>query len=70
MTDGSTCMPRWLGALILIVFGIVGVYQGVTDPCIQLRGSKRPLNKWQGRLFYSCYSLACLGGGMAIWLTR
>jgi len=31
-------MPRWLGALILIVFCIVGVYQGVTDPCIQLRG--------------------------------
>ena len=63
-------MPRWLGALILIVFGIVGVYQGVTDPCIQLRGSKRPLSKWQGRLFYSCYSLACLGGGVAVWLTR
>lgn len=63
-------MLRWLGALILVVFGIVGVYQGVTNPCVQLRGSKRPLNKWQGRLFYSCYSLLCLGGGMAIWLTR
>jgi len=63
-------MPRWLGALILIILGIVGVYQGVTDPCVQLRGSKHPLNKWQGRLFYSCYSLACLGGGVAIWLTR
>lgn len=63
-------MPRWLGALILIVLGIVGVYQGFTDPCIQLRGSKRPLNKSQGRIFYSCYSLLCLGGGVAIWLTR
>lgn len=63
-------MRRWLGALILIVLGIVGVYQGVKAPCIQLRGSKRPLNKWQGRLFYSCYSLVCLGGGVAIWLTR
>lgn len=63
-------MPRWLGALILIVLGIVGMYQGVKAPCIHLRGSKRPLNKWQGRLFYSCYSLVCLGGAVAIWLTR
>ena len=63
-------MPRWLLALILIVLGIMGVYQGVKHPCIQLRGSKRPLNKWQGRLFYGCYSLVCLGGGVAIWLTR
>jgi hypothetical protein len=30
-------MPRWLVALILVVFGIVGVYRGVTDPCIHDR---------------------------------
>ena len=63
-------MPPWLGALILIVLGIVGAYQAITDPYIQLRGSKRPLNRWQGRLFLGCYSLMCLGGGVAIWLTR
>jgi len=63
-------MPRWLVALILFVFGIVGVYRGVTDLCVQLRGSKGPLKKWQGRLFLGFYSLLCLGGGVAIWLTR
>ena len=63
-------MPRSLGAFILIVVGFVGLYEGITAPCIQLRGSKRPLNKWQGRLFLGCFSLVCLGGGVAIWLTR
>ena len=63
-------MPRWLGASILIVLGIMGVYKGITAPCVMLRGSKRPLNKWQGRLFYSLYSLLCLGGCVAIWVTR
>jgi hypothetical protein len=63
-------MPRWLGALVLIALGITGIYQWIKDPCVRLRGSKRPLNKWQGRLFYGLYSLLCLGGGVAIWLTR
>lgn len=63
-------MPRWLGALLLIIFGIVGAYQWVTDPCVQLRGSRRPLNKWQGRIFLGFYTLFCLGCGVAIWLTR
>ena len=59
-------MPRWLGALILISLGIFGIYQGISDPCVTMRGMKRPLKKWQGRLWYSFYSAVCIGGGLAI----
>lgn len=63
-------MPRWLGSLILVALGLVGVYQAIKDPCVRLRGMLRPLKKWEGRLFYGFYCLVCLGGGIAIWMTR
>lgn len=35
-------MPRWLGALILIVLGIVGVYQGLTDLAFNYEDQNAP----------------------------
>ena len=62
-------MPRWTAVMILIALGIMGVYLAITNPIVTLR-SGRPLNKWQGRLFYAGYSLLCLAAGVAIWLSR
>jgi hypothetical protein len=62
-------MPRWIGSAILIALGIGGLYQGITDPCVTLRGSMRSLKKWQGRLFYGFYAALCIGGGLAILLS-
>jgi putative Mn2+ efflux pump MntP len=62
-------MPHWLGSLILIILGLIGVYEGITNPCVTLRGMKRPLNKWQGRLWYAFFAAFCIGGGVAILLS-
>ena len=60
-------MPRWLGSLIMVAIGIVGLYEGVTNPRVTLRGSKRPLTKWQGRVFYGIIALIGMGGGLLIF---
>jgi hypothetical protein len=57
-------MPRWLGSLIMIATGIFGLYQGITAPCITLRGSNRPLPKWFGRAFYGTLAAGGIIGGL------
>jgi len=62
-------MPHWLGSLILIVLGFVGVYEAIADPCVKLRGMKHPLKKWQGRLWFGFFATICFGAGLAILLS-
>jgi len=61
-------MPRWLGAVVLIALGLYGVYQGIVDPRVNLRG-EGPLNRWQSRIFLGIYAILCIASGLAIWLT-
>jgi hypothetical protein len=51
----------------MICLGLYGLYQGISDPCVQLRGSKRPLRAWQGRIFYAGLTVMGIGGGLAVW---
>jgi hypothetical protein len=51
----------------MIGIGMIALYQGVYDPCVQLRGQKRPLRVWQGRIFYAVLTLMGIGGGVAVW---
>jgi hypothetical protein len=51
-------MPRWSAALVLIVFGIVGVYQGVTDPCIQFNYEDQNAHSINGRDAFSIAATA------------
>jgi hypothetical protein len=60
-------MPRWLGGIIMIGIGLAGLYQGISDPCVQLRSSERPLQAWQGRIFYAVLTVMGIGGGLALW---
>jgi hypothetical protein len=61
-------MPRWLGALIMVALGFVGVYQWIADPYVQLGGFGR-LNRWQSRLFLGLFAAFCIGAGIAIWFS-
>ena len=60
-------MPRWLGSLIMVAIGIFGLYEGIAHPCVTLRGSNRPLTKWQGRIFYGIFAAIGIIGGLLVF---
>lgn len=62
-------MPRWADASLLIAFGIWSVCAAITDAPVRLRASKKPLGKWQGRIFNYGLSAASIAGGVAIWIS-
>lgn len=62
-------MPRWLFSSLMIAMGIVALHQALVNPCITLRGSKRPLKKWQGRIFLGIYSAWVIVVGLLVYFT-
>jgi len=63
-------MARWLVAAVMIVIGIGAVYQAITDPSVRLRGSKRNLPAWAGRIFLFGLAAMSILGGILVWLSR
>jgi len=66
--DGDHDMPRWVVALFLIALGIMGAYQAITSDGAQ--GNRSAIEQVADAAFYAGYSLFCLAGGIAIWITR
>ncbi len=51
----------------MVAIGIFGLYEGIAHPCVTLRGSKRPLTKWQGRIFYGIFAAVDIIGGLLVF---
>jgi hypothetical protein len=46
-------MPRWVGAMLLLIGGLYALYLAITQTTFYLRGEKPPMPIWAGKAFHT-----------------
>jgi hypothetical protein len=64
-------MPRWVGALFLVLCGIVTIYGTVGHTVFFVRDYPKPLRLpiWLGKLFNYTVAGLCFAGAILIWMS-
>lgn len=59
-------LPRWIGTVVLLFFGVWAIYHGMTGTDFYIRGVRGPLPLWLGRTFHITLGVSMIIGGVLV----